>query len=328
MNILITGATGFIGSHLTKKLCKQGYHCRCLVRNIEKAGEIFKDYEDIEFVVGDLTIPETLKNLNEGIDCVINVAGLLAKWNSTEKELRAINTDGPVNLVRSFSDKGIKHFIQISTGGATGPIYGAPADENYICNPITLYEKSKYLGEIDFKKYCEKCNVPYTVVRPTFTYGPGDAQKLALFKLVNKGLILTFGGGNSTNQPVYIDDLVNGIVLALKKSGTGQTYIIGGERSITKKEFQETIARIFARKTINVNIPKRLAFLIAYIMEFFSKMFKINPILSLSRANMMCKDFKYNITKAKRELNYQPKFDLTEGIRNTIRYYKNKGIIR
>ena len=241
MNILITGATGFIGSHLTKELCKQGYNCRCLVQNIEKAKEIFKDYEGIEFVVGDVTKPETLKHLNKRIDCIINLVGLLAKWNSTEKELRAINTDAPVNLMRHLSDKGIRHFIQISAGGVTGPVYGSPADENYICNPLTLYEKTKYLGEIDTTKFCEKYNIPYTIIRPTFTYGPGDPHKVGLFKLVNKGLILNFGGGNSTNHPVYIDDLIDGILLSMKKGGNNQTYIIGGKRPITRKSFKKLL---------------------------------------------------------------------------------------
>ena len=327
MNVLITGATGFIGNHLTKELCRQGYHCRCLVRNNEKSKEIFKDYKDIEFVLGDVTKPETLKGVNEKIDCIINVVGLLAKWNSTENELKAINTYAPINLIRNLSDKGIKHFIQISAGGVTGPVYGHPSDENYICKPFTLYEKTKYLGEINVQNYCDKYNIPYTIIRPTFTYGPGDPHKVDLFKLVNKGLILTFGGGNSVNQPVYIDDLIKGIILAVEKGGNNQVYIIGGERPITKKEFQETIATILDRKTKKVNIPQWLAYLIAYIMEFLSKLFKINPILSLSRANMMCKDFGYNINKAKRELNYKPKYSIKKGIENTIRYYKNKGII-
>lgn len=327
MNILITGATGFIGSHLTKELCKKGYHCRCLVRNINKAKKIFKDYKDIEFVVGNMTDKDVLIDYNKPVDCVINSAALLAKWNSTEEELKSINSEAPTNLIKNLSKNGIKHFIQISSGGVTGPVWGELADENYKCKPASLYEKSKYLGELNVEDYCKEYDIPYTIIRPTFTYGPGDPHKLLLFKISGKGLVITSDGGNSVNFPVYIDDLIQGIILAVRKGGNNQIYIIGGEKPISKKEFLITIANILDKKFIRIDIPQMLVYLIAYIMEFISKIFKIDPIISTSRANMMCKNFGYKINKAKRELNYKPEFSHKRGLENTIAYYKENGVI-
>ncbi len=327
MNILITGATGFIGSHLTKELCEKGYHCRCLVRSVNKAKKIFKYYKDIEFIVGNITDRDVLIDFNKPVDCVINSAALLAKWNSAEKELKSANSEGPVNLIKNLSKNGIKHFIQISTGGVSGPVRGETADENSMCRPVTLYEKSKYLGELNVKDYCPKYGIPYTIIRPSFTYGPGDPHKLLLFKMVGKGLIFTSGGGNSVNQPVYIDDLVQAIILAVRKGGDNQIYIIGGEKPISKKEFLITIASILDKKFIRINIPIILVYLIAYIMEFISKIFKIDPIISTSRANMASKNFGYSINKAKRELNYKPAFSLKRGLENTVAYYKENGVI-
>jgi len=327
MNILITGATGFIGSYLVRALVKEGYHCICLVRDLKKAKILFGDFSDIEFVVADITNRDILVDYNEPVDCVINVVGLLATWNSSEEELESINSKAPVNLIQNLTKNKIKHFIHISAGGVAGPVDSGLTDENYNCKPATLYEKTKYLGELNVKEFCAKNRIPYTIIRPTFTYGPGDRHKLLLFKMVNKGLIIICGSGNSVNHPVYIDDLIKGIILAVKKVGSNQIYLIGGERPVTKKEFLETIARILNKKAISINIPKWFTYLIAYIMEFLSRIFKINPILSLSRANMLCKNFGYDISKAKKELNYDPRYNLERGLEKTIEYYKRKNLI-
>ncbi len=330
MNILITGATGYIGQHLVTRLIKMDHQCFCIVRDTDKACEIFPKSDNIKFFAANITKINDLQKHTAEIrqaDCIIHCAGLLAKWNSTADELYSINSKAGLNLLNVADKINLRHFICISAGGVTGPVAGPPADEMYQCNPFTLYEKSKYEGEKNIEKYCYEFNIPFTILRPTFTYGPADPHKLALFRLVNKGLILTFGGGESVNHPVYIDDLIEGICLSLEKGGHGQTYIIGGGKPVSKKEFQETIAQVLNKKVIRVNVPKWLTFLIAHIMEGISKVFHINPVISLSRAIMMCNNFGYNIEKAKKELGYQPKYDLKTGMINTINYYKQNNLL-
>ncbi|MBU4444922.1 MAG: SDR family NAD(P)-dependent oxidoreductase, partial [Candidatus Marinimicrobia bacterium] len=125
MNILITGATGFIGSHLTKELCKQGYHCRCLVRNIDKAKEIFKDYKNIEFVIGDITKPETLKNIGNNIDVVFHLAAhghVAATSEEAFKKFYKINVKGAENLLNECLNKNISKFFHFSSTAAVGLI--------------------------------------------------------------------------------------------------------------------------------------------------------------------------------------------------------------
>ncbi|MFC1825580.1 NAD-dependent epimerase/dehydratase family protein [Thermodesulfobacteriota bacterium] len=324
MNFLITGATGFIGQNLVKRLVEDGHKCRCLVRESSVINSL-KKLTNIELFYGDIAQKLTLTDICKGIDIVINSAGMLGKWNSTIENLRPVNANGINNLADEIVRNKVEYVIHLSAGGVTGPVKGQAADETYICRPRTPYEKTKWEGEKCALSLFEKLKVPIVVVRPTFTYGPGDPHKLPLFRTVKSGRFAFIGSGESTNHPVYVDDLVSGIILLLKKRAIGETFIIGGPRPITKKELIYVIAGELGVKKSFAHLPRWLATSGAIFMVLLARLLDFEPILSPSRVSAMADSWGYSIKKANTILGYTPKVDIKTGVRKTVQAYYNLG---
>ncbi|OGL45721.1 MAG: hypothetical protein A2161_00700 [Candidatus Schekmanbacteria bacterium RBG_13_48_7] len=321
--VLVTGASGFIGNNLVNVLQNKGYQVRILVidpkeKNIPPGTELF---------IGDLTSPESLVNIENNISFVFHCAGILGKWGTDNSIITEVNIEGTVNLIKRFAGTSISKLIHLSAGGVTGPVNEVMVDESYKCHPATEYEKSKYLGEQQAISLSKELNIPVVVVRPTFTYGPGDPHKIGLFRAIKNGSFAFIGDGESVNHPVYIDDLISGILLAMEKGRTGEIYIIGGEKPVTKKELVYTIADILDVNRPKIKIPRWLAWFMASIFEFTGRRLHFEPILTRSRVMMMADNFGYSIQKAQKELGYQPLIGLQEGIIRTAAFYKEKGLL-
>ena len=211
--------------------------------------------------------------------------------------------------------------------GVTGPLYGVVADECYRCQPATVYEKSKLLGEQDALALSSEFGIPLIVVRPTFTYGPGDLHKLGLFRAIKNGKFVFIGSGTSVNHPVYIDDVVSGIRLALEKGRGGELYILGGDRPVSKKELVYTIADALSVKRPYFAVPRWSAQIGAVCFELLGKTFGFEPILTHSKVSILSDDFGYSIAKARNELGYLPKTDLTLGVSRTVQYYNDNDLL-
>lgn len=324
MNILITGATGYIGRHILKRLTDENHYCRCLVRDKSNVDSI-KDFKNVELFYGDISQKNTLTHICKGIDVVINSAGILGKWNSTLESLRPVNAYGIINLSDEIAQNNVGYVVHLSAGGVTGPVHSKIADESYICKPMTPYEISKWEGEKNALRLYHERTLPITVVRPTFTYGLDDPHKLPLFKSIIKRRFIFIGKGDSLNHPVYIDDLVEGIMLLLERRPIGELFIIGGPHPVTKMDLVNTIGEELGVKTDFMHIPKWITGLSASIMVYLARFFNFDPILTPSRVSMMADNWGYSIKKAKEELGYSPQTELKEGIAMTVKTYKQLG---
>ena len=324
MPILVTGATGFIGKNLVSLLLRKGYKVKALVRGNR---QLEVSNPALEIFNGDLTQMDTLSGIEENCNEVVHCAGVMGKWGIDDSILNNININAGINLLKRFKGKNIRRFLHISAAGVTGPLIGKIADERYACKPATAYEKSKLIGEQKILEYSKKMTIPLTVVRPTFTYGPGDHHKFALFKAVNDRHLPLVDSGKSVIHPVFIDDLVFGILLALKQGISGEVYILGGEQPVTKKELIYTIADILGKKKPLLNIPHSVGSFAATICEFLSPIFNVDPIFNHSRLSILSDNFGYSIKKAKEELGYNPKTTLREGLIKTITYYKKSRLL-
>ena len=320
---LVTGASGFIGRHLVQSLLREGHSVRVLLRNPGRteglAGtEIFK---------GDVTVPESLKGIEADIDIVIHCAGLLGKWGVSETTLYDVNVQGSIHLLRRFIGKGLQRFVHISAGGVTGPVTEAPVDEACSCHPETAYEKTKCLAEQKILSLSDQNGVSALVVRPTFVYGPDDPHKLSLFRAVKNRRFAFIGNRHSFITPVYIDDLVTGIMLAMKNGSNGEIYIIGGRQPVTKQVLVETIAAALGVKCAGISVPRRPAWICALGLEFIGRMLHFEPLLTRSRIRMMSDNYGYSVQKAMRELRYRPKIEIKQGIPKTVDGYQAAGLL-
>ena len=322
-NILVTGGTGYIGGKLAEYYNQKGVQVRLLVQDETRLSNGLK--EKCEIIRGDLTRPGTLIDAVGGIETIVSAAGLLGYWGVPYKRLYEVNVQGVENLIRAAFDGGVRRMVHLSAGGVTGPAGLDPVDENYPPAPRTEYERTKWEGEKRALDMALKDNLNLLIVRPTFTYGPGDPHKLSLFLSVKKGRFAYIGNPLSTFHPVYIDDLVSGIDLAVKSDLSKTTVIIGGPRPVTKRELITGIANALGVRKPELRIPTLLADFIAQGFEFSARIFNFKPPLTRSRVLALSGNWGYSIQRAREKLGYEPAIDLQEGLQRTVSWYREHG---
>ena len=327
MKVLITGGTGFIGGALVKRLLSQGSSVRVLVRDPgSDAAESLKR-SGAEVFKGDITDLSSCTRAVEGIDLVFHCAGMLGGWRKSEKELMDVNAGGTLNMLRAGRNSGIKGFIHVSSCGIFGPLKdGEAARDDHPYNPINIYEKTKVEAEELALSYATE-GMSVAVIRPEFVYGPGGMHLLPLFRAVNQGRFVLFGGGRSTLHPTYIDDVVDALLLAADNPrACGKAFNIAGERPVTVKEFVGCMAEAMGSPAPALNVPVPLAkaagFLLDHTWGLFAK-----PPLSLAQAGYLSENRAFTCKRAADVLGYSPKVGLAESMGRSVAWYRKRGLL-
>ena len=327
MKAFVTGGTGFIGSHIIDNLIRKGIQVRALIRNSSNTERLMN--RGIEFVYGDVLDSSSLKKYMDGIDLVFSAFGILGQWGMPEKTYRNINTKGVKNLIESCLESGIKQFIHVSSAGVLGPLPdGVVADESFPYNPSNLYEETKCEAEKEIISSAKKEGLPVTIVRPEFVYGPGDIHVLGLFKAVQTGKFFILGDGRSLLHPTYIDDLIQGISLCTdNKAAVGKTFLITGENPISVEDLAKTIAEELGVSLPKIKIPLFIANIAAVLFEWGTKVADYEPLLTISRVKFFTENRSFSCRKAGDELGYVPRVGFKEGVRRTVRWYRDNGYL-
>lgn len=327
MRVLITGATGFIGSHLTEELHKKRYQIRCLVRKASNLEWI--KHLPIEYVESDYFNPESLKQAVRDVDYIYHSAGVTkAKTKAEYFRGNQIATKYLLQAVRDFNPN-IKRFIHVSSQAAVGPsLNGIPIDENTRFRPITTYGISKMEAEKECLKHMDQ--LPITIVRPPAVYGPRDRDIFEFFSTLSKGLQPMIGFKDTYVSLIHVKDLVAGIILAGENPrGVGQTYFISSERYYNWKDIGGLSAPILNKKVLRIRIPKPVMYLISAAAEFFSLFSSKPALLNLEKARDIVQEaWTCSIEKAKRELGFKESLNIEEGIRDTVRWYREHGWLK
>ncbi len=330
MNVLITGATGFIGSHLVKALVDEGHHCRCLVRKTSNINYLI-NLNSVELFYGDITNRDSLKAIGEGIDIVYHLAAaghVSAISNKAYQQFRKINVEGTRNVIEACLNYSIKKFVHFSSTAAMGLIKRSIVDENTPCQPKTPYQKSKRDSELIALDYWKRFNFPVVVLRPCMVYGPsGKGEFLKICKLIKKGWFPKIGRGKNLTPIVYVEDVVQAAISVGKISKCGEVYLIASENS-----YELDYIRNLILKKLEVNkpypyIPISFAKLGALGIEVFARIFNFVPIVTYKNIDSTVTDRVFSILKAREQLEYRPKFGLEQGIGKTIKWLKENGLI-
>jgi dihydroflavonol-4-reductase len=321
---LVTGATGFIGSHLVELLLKKNYTVKVLLRRTSDT--VWLRGLPIEYVYGDLFDREALGRAVRGADYVLHSAGV-TKAKTPEEYFRG-NTDGVVNILDAVSqhNPGLRRFVQVSSQTAAGPSPGkAPITEEAPPHPITTYGRSKLKAE----EVCaaRKGTIPITIVRPPAVYGPRDKDIFEFFNTMSKGLQPMAGLKEKYVSLIHVGDLVRGIVLAAEcQKALGQTYFISSSQVYGWREVGKVTRRVMGRWALPIKIPEAGIYTIAAFSEFFGHFSKKPVLINFEKAVDMVQDYwTCDSSKAERDFGYRQEISLEEGIRDTVAWYKAQG---
>lgn len=318
MKVLVTGGTGFIGSHLVEALLSKNYEVYCLVRNPKKIR--YLNGINVNLIQADLSEKETLKKIKWDFDLIFNLSGI-TKASHPEEFFRS-NYLGTKNLVEVALEKNhsLRRFVHISSLAAVGPCKNSkPVDESTEPAPVSEYGKSKLMGERVVNYYKEK--IPITIVRPPAVYGPRDTDFLTFFKMVNSGFVFYFTEG--LYSVIYVDDLVRGIIEAGESDKTlCETLFLADSEPYSSSDITNAISEALKRKPKKVKIPKKIGEFFVKVFQKFDKTSIINSdkLKELTEPCWVC-----STKKAERLLGFTTKTKLKEGMEWTAKWYKEKG---
>lgn len=322
--VLVTGATGFTGGHLCRRLINEGYEVRGLVRPTSDVSGLAG--LRMEIVYGDLTDRSSLNCAVEGIHTVYHIAAVYRKEGISKKTFWDVNVEGTKNILEAAWAAGVKRFVHCSTVGVQGEIKNPPAKETHPYNPGDYYQESKMDGEILALDFFKSKELPGVVFRPVGIYGPGDKRFLKLFRYIYNGKFRMFGSGETLYHLTYIDDLIDGILLCGKKDeAIGKVYTIGGDEFVPLNELVRLIAEALGVPTPTKHLPLWPIWTAGLFCEFICRPFRIEPPIYRRRVDFFIKDRAFDISKVKSELGYAPKVDLKTGLKRTADWYKEQG---
>ncbi len=326
MRCFVTGANGFIGSNLVKKLIRSGHSVKALVlpgtniENIRSTG--------CEIITGDLLNVTGFEWHLDGMDVIFHLAGRVSDWGRW-KDFYSVNVLATKDLVMRAIQHKVRRFVFISSLAIHKPRGYRDGDESAPRDNTDFpYALSKIMVE-DFLDSCYlKGLIETVIIRPgVFPFGPEDRTSFTkIAGAMRKGLFGYVNGGRALLCTAYVENLVDGIVLAgVKEIARGQKYIIGDNVKITWRELIELFAKELKVNSPRINIPYSLAKISAMTMEGIFRLLRIKspPPLTNYRVSLVAKDFYFNSEKAIQELGYLPSVSIEEGVRRTVRWYRS-----
>jgi 2-alkyl-3-oxoalkanoate reductase len=327
MRVLLTGATGFIGSHLAELLLDQGWDVVCLTRNPRE----LKHVAGKPFRAVDLPSLEAEIRRGDTYDYVIHLAG--ATRGLTYDSYYRANVDLTRTLLELCSTtqcaSTLRRFVLVSSQAAVGPSAedGTPVTESTSCKPVSLYGRSKLEAERVATGFMDR--LPMTVIRPPTVFGPRDVDVLGVFRSARFRLAPCLAGPDRLVSIIYVEDLVGGILKAcLAEETLGETYFLANPQPVVWREFAVEVARVMGYRALVLPIPlaamkaAALAGDVAGRLSGKAKLFRTEKLEEMRQLAWVCSP-----DKAFRHMGWQTATPLDEAIRKTVRWYRTNGWI-
>ncbi len=324
MKALVTGGRGFIGSFLVEHLLRRGLHVRCLLRTVDHLGWL--KGLNCEILQGDVLDPDSLAAAVTGVDYIFHLAGLTRALQV--RDLYRVNVQGTGNLLQAAcrDASALRRFVLVSSLAAAGPSPdGEPLTEEMPAHPVSHYGKSKLEAERLARQAGE--GLPVTIIRPPSVYGPRDRDIFTVFKMTAQGLRWEVGGGPRFVSLIYVEDLVEGTVLAAEsEKAVGQLYYLSEAAVYAQERLAQLMAEVLGTRPRVVRVPLPLAALVATVAGGFGRLRRQPSLLNrdkfreLKQTHWVCSS-----EKAKAELGFQTSVPAEEGFRKTAAWYRANG---
>lgn len=325
MNIVITGATGFLGSAVARALVARGDRVSAVARETSDPWRLAGTA--VTWHIADITDPAGLRELFGLADAVVHAAGRLGQFGVPQSDYFAIHEQGTRTVCEALAAlPAPPRLLYISSPGVLGPVAGPPATEEQSPAPSNAYERSKAAGELVVTSFAEQ-GLPAIIVRPEFVYGPRDTHVLGLFRAIQQGRFFYIGDGENCCHPTYVHDAVTGIVAALDHGRVAETYHIAGPRPLSFREMGSTFAEALGVPAPRYAVPVPLARAVATVLEGAGRLSGMAPPLSRDGVSFFSENRAFSWAKAHRDLAYKPQTDLAEGARLTVDWYRRQGYL-
>ncbi|HEY9504876.1 MAG TPA: NAD(P)-dependent oxidoreductase [Gemmatimonadales bacterium] len=331
MRLLVTGGTGFIGSHLAEHARKLGAQVVVLGladRPEERANVELLRRQGVEVLAGSITDAELCGRAVRGATHVFHLAVAMREGAKSDEFFESINLDGTRALLEAAANGGVRRFVYCSTIGIYGHRAPGITREDSRLAPGNIYERTKVAAEGLVRELGTKRSLPWTILRPADVYGPRDQRLLKLFKGVAAGRFPLFGAGEGRRHMIYVDDVVSGFFRACERErALGDAFILAGPRPCTLRELVEEVRKATGSSRYGFRLPLKPMLALAAVVEDLSRKVGAEPPIYRRRMDFFWSDSEFDTSRAREALDWEPRVDLPEGIRRTLEDYRSTGAL-
>jgi nucleoside-diphosphate-sugar epimerase len=310
---LVTGAGGFIGSHLIRYLATRGW----VVRAIDVHPPAGPLNGNIEYRVCDIRDEPGLSQAIEGVDYVFNLASVHLDVHASLEQFRSVNVQALERVVELSANARVRRLVQVSSVGVYGHVAAPPAKEDAPLHPENDYERTKAAGEEIASRAADRSGLDLVIVRPSWVYGAGCPRTAKLLRALRKGRFFYFGKGNNLRHPLYIDDFLQGVELAAlaRPQVAGRTFNLAGPRWMTVEEMVSQFARAIDVPPPKLHAPRWMGITVGWAAEQVSAVVGTEPPISRRTLTFFENDNAFDISAAREAFGFDPRTDLPGGAR-------------
>lgn len=326
---LITGATGFIGGHVARRLRAEGFRVRCLARATSDTSALEK--LDLELVTADLTDSDGLARAAEGCRFVVHCGAMVSDWATTD-EIRKVNVAGTRNVLEAAVAAGVDRVVHVSTTDVYGYPGGHGVDESFVATGFSnWYAETKRAAEAEVRRAADAGALQTVVLRPATVYGPGSKEVVGEMARALRGRqMLLIGGGRAIAGLSYVENVVDAAVLALREpQAAGQTFNVTDGLDITWRRFLSDLADGLGVPPPRLNLPYAAAYALAVALENGYRLLRratgltTGPLLSRQAVHVLGRNQDFSNRRAQEVLGWVPRISYRDGLRATLDWLRD-----
>lgn len=325
MKVFLTGASGFVGSHVLDSLLSGHHEVSILLQRTSNTRFISQHLPTVSVHFGSVGDVSALIKAMRGTEALIHCAGRTKAVHSSE--FYQVNQAGTRNMVMAANAcrESVRRLVYISSQAVSGPgVPARPAEETGDPHPVSLYGRSKWLGEAEIRQHCL---VPWTILRPAAVYGPRDTEFLPVFRKVKQRIMPLLSGAKRPLHIIYGPDVAVAVLQCLGEDrAVGGTYHVAAEPPCTDEEFMEEIAAQLQVRPVRLRIPRAGLYLASVIQGILSRATGRPNMLSRQKLpELLAPGWVCSTEKIRRDLGFTAPTSLQEGVRRTIEWYRGEG---